>query len=300
MNKHTATASDGTVFTRNSEQRVYTHAIATYSADTGKWNCRNWAGSHELALKSAAGMQGHHDKVAVLEATHTVRVKKEKPVLVPTADRPDQGANVTKALYDTVYAAYDFFNKELFDSKLPPVVLLLHRKKNAHGYFWAGQWANPRQRGRKTEANTLAEIALNPHTMGRSLEEVLSTLVHEMVHHEQQCFGTPSKGSHNKEWAEMMDVVGLTPTSTGKPGGKRTGRSVTHMIVKDGPFAKACAKLLKKKGIALNLAAAPAARGPRKKDLSKVKHTCAECGTNIWGKQGITVSCCDEIMREAL
>lgn len=207
--------------------------------------------------------------------------------------------NTTKALYDTLYAAYEHFNKELFDGKLPPVVLVLHRKRNAHGYYWPQQWANPRQRGRKTASNTLPEIALNPETMSRDPEAVLSTLVHEMVHHEQEVFGKPAKSAvHNEQWAEWMDRVGLTPTSTGKPGGKRVGRSVTHMIVKDGPFAKSCAKFLKSKKNTISLAGAPQARGPRKKDLSKLKHTCRECGTNIWGKQGITVSCCDEIMQE--
>lgn len=209
--------------------------------------------------------------------------------------------NDTKELYDTLYAAYDFFNAELFDGKLPPVVLVLHRKRNAHGYFWPQQWANPRQRGRKTPSNTTPEIALNPETMARKPEEVLSTLVHEMVHHEQHAFGKPGKNGHNTEWAEWMDRVGLEPTSTGKKGGKRTGRRVTHMIVKGDRFDIACAKFLKDEKHAIKLASSPAARGPRKRDLSKVKHTCRECGTNIWGKQGLQVRCCgDEPMVEVL
>ena len=204
-------------------------------------------------------------------------------------------ANPTKQLYDTLYSAYDFFNSTLFSGKLPPVVLVLHRKRRAHGYFWAGQWADPRQRGRKTLSNSLPEIALNPETMGRKPVEVLSTLVHEMVHHEQHAFGKPGKTAHNKEWAEMMDAIGLTPTSTGKKGGKRTGRKVTHMIVKDGPFAQACdAFLARTENSKIVLAGSPAARTARKQDLSKVKHTCAECGTNVWGKIGLSVRCCGD------
>lgn len=212
------------------------------------------------------------------------------------------GKNPTKELYDALYGAFDFFNSTLFSGTLPPVVLVLHRKRRAHGYFWAGQWADPRQRGRKTLSNSVPEIALNPETMGRKPMEVLSTLVHEMVHHEQHAFGTPGKVAHNKEWAEMMDRIGLTPTSTGKKGGKRTGRSVTHMIVKDGPFAQACETFLAgEQNAKIILAGSPAARGPRKRDLSKVKHTCKTCGTNIWGKQGLTVRCCgDDPMVEVL
>ena len=41
-----------------------------------------------------------------------------------------------------------------------------------------------------------------------------------------------------------MEGIGLMPSSTGKPGGKRTGDHVADYAIEDGPFLKACADLL--------------------------------------------------------
>jgi DNA gyrase inhibitor GyrI len=40
-----------------------------------------------------------------------------------------------------------------------------------------------------------------------------------------------------------MKEIGLQPTTTGEPGGKETGQSVTHYILPGGRYAKAYAKL---------------------------------------------------------
>lgn len=204
--------------------------------------------------------------------------------------------NDSKAMYDSLHKAFDYFNKHLFGDKLPGVILVVHRKRNAHGYFWAEQWA------KKDGEEKLPEIALNPETMGRSEKEVLSTLVHEMVHHQQQVFGTPPKSAyHNKEWADMMDAVGLQPTTDGTKDGKRTGRNCTHLIVKSGAFDTACGKLLKTKGFDMSWFVRPAI-SLKKRDLSKVKHTCPGCGLKVWGKLGISVTCssCEEELEAAL
>lgn len=205
----------------------------------------------------------------------------------------------TKETYDALYAAFAHFNKELFDNRLPDAVLVLHRKRGAHGYFWPERWAD---RDDADQALKLDEIALNPETMGRTIEEVLSTLVHEMTHLEQQHYGTPGKGgNHNKEWGELMDRVGLTPTSTGLPGGKRTGRKVTHMIVEDGPYAASLARYIASGG-SLPLFAIPAMPGAKKKDMSKVKFTCPHCDAKAWAKHDARLICgdCDADMQSEL
>lgn len=74
---------------------------------------------------------------------------------------------------DALQRAFDHFNAKLFDSRLPPCIILLHRKKNANGYFW------PERFGKRGDGELkLHEIALNPSTMGgRTDRDVLSTLV---------------------------------------------------------------------------------------------------------------------------
>ncbi len=202
--------------------------------------------------------------------------------------------NPTKEMYATLYAAYDHFNQTLFDGVLPACMLLVHRKRNAHGYYWKDQWRA--KNGRLTQ---LPEIALNPETMGRDIQEVFATLVHEQAHAWDAIYGKVPTYGHSTTWANKMEAVGLMPSTTGKPGGKRTGRAVTHYIIDDGLFTKECAKLLKKKNIDILWFAEPAVKSARKKDMSKVKYSC-DC-TNMWAKTGLLeVHCgqCGEYFHE--
>jgi predicted SprT family Zn-dependent metalloprotease len=178
----------------------------------------------------------------------------------------------------------------LFGGKLPPCVITMQRKNRTYGYFCGDRWAN--------QAGTVRdEIAMNPvHFITRSVEEVLSTLVHEMVHLWQHHEGQPSRsGYHNTEWADQMEAVGLVPTDSGKPGGKRTGQRVTHYIQEGGPFAQAGQQLLAK-GFLLSWhdRATDDAEGrarARKKANTRTKYTCPGCGLNAWAKQDIVLVC---------
>lgn len=204
--------------------------------------------------------------------------------------------NISARTYEVLHAAFDHFNGELFDGSLPPAILVLHRKRGANGYFHDGQW---RLRGEAEDGEGgLPEIALNPQTMGRSAREVLATLAHEMAHHWDALFGKVPASGHGPTWAAKMDEIGLTPTSTGQPGGKRTGRKVTHMIVDDGPFDRACAEFLTANPDAVGIFAITAPKAEKKKDLSKVKFTCPCCNANAWAKHTTRIVCgeCDEEM----
>lgn len=41
-----------------------------------------------------------------------------------------------------------------------------------------------------------------------------------------------------------MEIIGLMPSSTGQPGGKRTGDHVADYALSDGQFLAACESLL--------------------------------------------------------
>lgn len=67
-----------------------------------------------------------------------------------------------------------------------------------------------------------------------------------MCHLWQFGFGTPSRKSyHNKEWANKMENLGLIPSDTGRPGGKKVGQQMNDYPQKDGVFEKLCIKLFK-------------------------------------------------------
>ena len=121
------------------------------------------------------------------------------------------------------------------------------------------------------------ELAMNPDSFtGRTDEEILSTLAHEMAHVWQQTHGTaPRRSYHDRQWAAKMKEIGLQPTDTGEPGGKETGQSVTHYIVPGGPYAAAYAKL-KATGFQLHWQSAPAGHEAKAKKASKTKFTCPD------------------------
>ncbi len=80
------------------------------------------------------------------------------------------------------------------------------------------------------------EIALTPASLSRTTLESLSTLLHEMVHCWQQCYGKPDKnGYHNKQWANKMKDVGLTPFSI-LDSKRETGFKCSHEIFPNSVF----------------------------------------------------------------
>jgi hypothetical protein len=202
----------------------------------------------------------------------------------------------TTRTYAGLTEAYAFFNDRLFSGRLPNCLITMQRRNRTYGYF-AGRRFSTRDGVEVTD-----EIALNPSRFAEcSTEETLATLVREMVHLEQEHFGTPSRpGYHNREWATMMRAVGLIPT-TGEPGGKATGQRVGHCIEPDGPFARACAELIEEHGFTVPYVELwdEAEREAReKRAASKTKYTCPGCGVNAWAKPKTALICgdCDRPM----
>jgi len=207
--------------------------------------------------------------------------------------------------------AFDFFNGELFGGRLPKVLITTQRHRGANGFFCADSYQERAfdDKGLPEPPKfTVHEIAMMPDAMfGRTDREVLSTLVHEMCHLEQQELGKPSRnGYHNKEWAKYMKAVGLEPSSEGKydvrnPAlteeerkaaveGTSTGQKVSHFILPGGKFDRACGAL-QDRGFTLLLQQAPILH--IKPPKSKVKYTCPDCGLRAWAKPGSSLACGD-------
>lgn len=151
----------------------------------------------------------------------------------PRTDAP------TVEFYRVLQTAFDHFNATLFDGVLPPCLITLRSASRVYGYHHAQRFVSP-------AGEHIDELGLHPGFFTlRPVEAVLSTLVHEMAHHWQEHFGTPSaSNAHNREWAVKMESLGLMPSHTGLPGGTKTGRTVSHYILPEGLFLLACRKLL--------------------------------------------------------
>ena len=201
--------------------------------------------------------------------------------------------------YEQFERAYNHFNSELFECSLPPVLFTYQRKKKAYGFFCADRFE---YRATNELSNKLVahELAMNPtYFKENTEEEILSTLVHEMVHVWQQEEGTPPKNVyHNKEWARKMEEVGLMPSTTGHEGGKKTGVKCSHYIIENGPFQVAFHKLGPWK-LSWQIADLESDKKPPAE--KKVKYVCSGCELKVWAKTKACISCmnCEITMEEA-
>jgi hypothetical protein len=199
--------------------------------------------------------------------------------------KDDQPIAITPIEYGGLQEAFDHFNAVLFAGQLPDVFITYQRHAHSRGHFSADRFSG------RVGAFGKHELALNPdHFLGRTDEQITSTLTHEMVHVWQHVRGKPgTRGYHNKEWAAKMKAIGLQPSNTEAVGGKETGQQMSHYIIPDGPFAKAFAALAAT-GWGLNLQSAhrSAAKGGTN---SKTKFTCSSCGANAWGKPDLEILC---------
>lgn len=219
--------------------------------------------------------------------------------------------NPTDDQYKQLQKAFEHFNKTLFSDFVPQVLLTMQRQKNVAGYA-------SHRRFRNDDGNLVDEIALNPEYFGRSPAakiEILATLVHEMAHIWQFHHGKPGRGRyHNAEWADKMESIGLMPSSTGKPGGKRTGDSMADYPIEGGRFIIECAFLFSEEfnipwsdraafkpsdSALTNENGGENAEGdddqdqaPDPKKKVKYSHQCdAGKALNVWGKPGLSLLC---------
>jgi len=82
-----------------------------------------------------------------------------------------QISEVTAFLED----AYVVLNKAFFGGELPPVVITIQSSKSLGHYTMWDAWEN--------ETEGYREINLGAETLNRPIEQVIATLIHEMVHH---------------------------------------------------------------------------------------------------------------------
>lgn len=213
----------------------------------------------------------------------------------------------TYQIYFELQQAYDHFNKELFQNKLPDCILLLDNKnKRTYGYYCYEQFVN--DLGESCDA-----IALNPqHFATRKIIEVMQTIVHEMTHLWQYHLGDKNSRQtyHNAEWGNKMESIGLMPSSTGQPGGKKTGQFMSDYPIEGSLFLQSCERFITPEykiswqdrfSVAdsklsltttiLGLTTDEQTTKPKNNKSLRKKYTCTNCKTNIWGKPSLSIIC---------
>ncbi|WP_153785255.1 hypothetical protein [Pseudomonas sp. EMN2] len=148
----------------------------------------------------------------------------------------------TKDTYAELSRAYRFYNEHLFEGRLPLVMITLQRKHNSLGHFSANQFVPAAGSG-----DFAHEISLNPVWFAlHPIPRTLSILAREMVALDQylNSHKPPRRRYRNGEWADMCEAIGLMPSETGMPGGKRTGENVDVYIIDGGKFDQATTELV--------------------------------------------------------
>lgn len=111
-----------------------------------------------------------------------------------------------------LHKAFSKLNKSLFDNELPePAILIQNRgnKKRVLGWCSVEEiWINKQEHEKRYEINLVAEA------MSRPLYELMSTLLHEMVHLYNLVNGIKDTSRnctyHNKQFKESAEMHGLS------------------------------------------------------------------------------------------
>ena len=205
----------------------------------------------------------------------------------------------TQTTYTNLESIYHELNNWLFDGILPPVMITFQRSKRFKGY--ASKHRFERRYLVDGDPERVDEVALNPDLFREKDIDIVSTLLHEMAHIWQFHFGKQTRPAyHDKEWAAKMEEVGLTPSDTGLPGGKKTGQRVSHYITHGGAFETLYLQRFAGR-IFLNYTSIPIDAQKAKK-AEKTKYTCPICGANAWGRPNMRIVCncedCNSLMAE--
>lgn len=208
---------------------------------------------------------------------------------------------------------YSYFNERLFDGALPDCIITFTKNPLAQGYFCAEGFQD-------RDGSIAHEIAMNPIYFALGDMESFATLVHEMCHLWRHVHGPRNRkggmgapGYHDSVWADRMEAVGLMPSHTGKPGGKRTGFHMRDYPVPGGPFDLACRELLiSGQGVNWRDAliprmaqaetrpdagedAAATPTRPAKRKSTRTRFICRGCGLKAWARPTAQLACrsCD-------
>ena len=153
--------------------------------------------------------------------------------IAPEVDSPTERAHRELA------QAFVHFNNRLFNEELPDCLIRLQANRARRGLFDPNRFITIGMR-------TAHAIDINPQIFARStIKEVLADIVHQLCQawaHKHNVRGR--RGYHSAGWAEKMESIGLIPSDTSKPGGKKTGERVGHYIEEGGAFDQAAEEFI--------------------------------------------------------
>ena len=173
----------------------------------------------------------------------------------------------------------------------------------------------------KSTAEKIQYMGINPYYLDRTVGEVMATLCHELCHiYENAYIHIARNGYHDKQWASLMKDCGLEPKYLNK-----SKTAVSHTVIEGGEFDKFISEFVEEHGAdffticsyskvldtkvrkELGLSDEDEEDKPdnadkplKKYNRNKVKYTCPNCDTKVWGKKDLYIICgnCNEQFEE--
>lgn len=119
--------------------------------------------------------------------------------------------NIVGKALDELYRCFEIMNRDYFEGKLAePVITIQKTRPNNLGHFTLDKvWKN-RNEAEEGDSGKY-EININPLNLNRPSENIITTLIHEMVHYDNKVKNIKdcSGQVHNKKFKTSAERVGL-------------------------------------------------------------------------------------------
>lgn len=206
-----------------------------------------------------------------------------------------------------LYADFDFIRHYLTDrhfaGSMPPCVVTFNRRPRGIAYIGADTFEN-------IVGETAHELSFNIAKLRQHDDRfAMSVVACALVGVWRQTHGPrgkgnrpPTKGYCDRSMASKMEEIGLVPSDTGTPDGKkRTGYGISYYIAEGGPFDLDARELLAT-GFRIRWRDHPSqlpriehdeasSEGAPQKKATRVRFECPECEQLAWAKATAVLEC---------
>ena len=181
--------------------------------------------------------------------------------------------------YEVLYKAFDLFNEHYFDNELPPCMITLQKKrpnKNAD-FIVEPIWFSTKS------DDEFYQININPINMNREPEEILSSLLHEVIHYYCTLYKIKDckQKVHTTAYKEVAENHGLDVQYDDD-----IGWSITSLNNESIELVKDLIEEYKDDFVYMYIE-----KRPVKKSL--FKYVCSSCGMKAYAKAEKSIVCGD-------
>ena len=197
---------------------------------------------------------------------------------------------------------FDLLNKAFFEGALARPTITIQSTPRAYGHF------SLREDTWVSKIGGTHEINIGAGTLARPIEDVVATLLHEMVHYHNFVNGIQdcSRGNtyHNKRFKEAAEARGLVVERSERYGWSRTSPSETLLdFVLDNGLTDILLNRNEESGFQMTGTGAHSGSvfGTTKTSSTR-KYICPCCGMSIRATKEVRIACmdCDEQMMLAV